>query len=260
MRNLLTLLLVCCCLSPAFAQGNFWRGLTHWTRPAAFETNIKSAVLRTEAALKLPVTPHIRITNLPGEPLVKLGGAADNAPAVLSARMLSGAEYRHLTNADNDDWSTPLYLPLTLNTEERSFYRGFNLNNLQAVKNILENGIEIDKVSEKTEEKIYFSGYARRAMQFSVRGDGDEYNLLPTMVRFNVPTWTNVYIHKLLCGLKDYIVHNNIRVGNIRDVMVFLEVNGKPGWYKVTLENGELIFTPAPSRVFEEKELIIHEF
>uniref|UniRef100_UPI003D10B1A1 hypothetical protein n=1 Tax=Candidatus Avelusimicrobium caledoniensis TaxID=3416220 RepID=UPI003D10B1A1 len=90
MRNLLTLLLVCCCFSPAFAQRNFWRGLTHWKKPAAFNTKIESSIFRARGRNVPLAGPHIRIANLPGEPLVKLGGTVDNAPAILSARLLDG--------------------------------------------------------------------------------------------------------------------------------------------------------------------------
>ena len=245
MQNLLTLLLVCCCFSPAFAQGGCWgRALAKGTKGVVNASAVERGALRATSSF----SQHIQITNLPGEPLVKLGGAVENTSAVLPARMLTGAEYRRITNADNDDWSTPLYLPLALNTAQRAFYRGLSLNNLDAVKNILNNGLRVREVSRETENKIYFSGYARRAMQFSVRASGDEENLLPTMVQFNVPTYADVHVHKLLGGLKDYIVHNDIR--SIMDVMVFLEVDGKADWYKATLEDGKLVFTPVPSRMF----------
>ena len=158
---------------------------------------------------------------------------------------------------------SPLYLPLVLNSEERAFYRGLHLNNLEAVKNILENGIELNEVSEETARetgpKIYFSGYPRRVVRFSTKDD-DAHNWLPTVIRFELPSWYTVYEHKLLGGYKDYIVRQNIPARYVMDVMVFLEVNGKPDWYKATLENGELVFTPAPSRVFTDDELIIHKF
>ena len=262
MKKLLVLGLLCLCISPSYAQKNFWRGVTHWKKPAAFETNIKSAVSRTEAALKLPVAPHIRITNMPGQPMVKLGGAVDNMPKVLSARMLTGAECDNAIRVGYTEWLSPLYLPLALNSEERAFYRGLHLNNLEAVKNILENGIELNEVSEETASetgpKIYFSGYPRRVVRFSTKDD-DAHNLLPTIIRFELPSWYTVYEHKLLGGYKDYITRQNIPARYVMDAMVFLEVDGKPDWYKVTLENGELVFTPAPSRVFTEKELITHK-
>lgn len=40
--------------------------------------------------------------------------------------------------------------------------------------------------------------------------------------------------------------------------MVFLEVAGRPGWYKAQLKAGELVLTPVPGKVFEQKELIEH--
>lgn len=255
MKKLLILSLFCFCVCPSYAQKNFWRGVTHFKKPAAFETNIKAAVLRTEAALKLPGSPHIRIANLPGEPTVKLGGNVDNLPKLLSARMLSGKEsYKGIKKNDTD-----IYLPVDLNTENPSFYKGLHLYDLKSIQNIFENGIEIDRVSDGMGYKIYFSGYVGRTISFSTNND-DENALLPTIIRFELPTWLDVYVHKRVWGPEDYIVHNDIRARYITDVMVFLEVNGKPDWYKVSLENDELIFTPAPSRVFTDDELIIHKF
>ena len=254
-KKLLVLSLLCFCFSPSFAQGKKIIG-------AGGRNSSLTGVVTHQTAETLrrtsytPGVQFARIINLPDGPLVKLGGSVDNGPAVLAARLLSGAEnYRRI----NAGWNAfPIYLPLALNTEEKSFYRGLRLNSLKAVKNILENGIQVDEVSKETGKRIYFSGYLRRAVVFCT--NGKEENLLPTIVRFEVPTWTTVYEHKLLSGYKDYIVHNDIRARYILDVMIFLEVDGKPDWYKVTLENDELVFTRAPSRMFTDEELIRHEF
>lgn len=261
MKKLLAIIVTGLCVCLAFAQRNFWRGLTHFKKPAALETNIKSAVLRTEAALKLPVAPHIRITNLPGEPLVKLGGASDNASAVLPARMLTGAEnYKYLYPGGG--FFPPVYVPEALNTAEQSAFRGLKLYNLASVQNILRNGLEYTRVAGEMKHKIYFSGGVYRAAGYitSANPKYSSYNVLPTLVRFAVPeNRSHLYARSTLWAFDYYYRGCNIPAGYIQDVMVFLEVNGTPGWYKVTLENGELVFTPAPSRMFESSELIEHE-
>ncbi len=259
MRNLLTLLLLCCCLSPAFAQRNFLRGLTHWTRPAAFETNIKSAVLRTEAALKLPVSPHIRIANLPSEPLVKLGGVVGNAPAVSPARLLSGKESFEKIRLGTFGLDF-VYVPLALNTGEEAVYRGLRLYDLESVKNILEHGLEYTRVSKKAENRIYFTSSLPRAVWFATRQFNSPESVIPVLVKFDIPDKNLVYARQSpLDKSSDYYYSmRNIHASFIKDVVVFLEVNGKPGWYKAMLKDGKLVLIPAPSEVFDTEHLIEH--
>lgn len=258
MKKLVVLSLLCLCVSPSYAQKDFWRGLTHWKKPAAFETNIKSAVSRTEAALKLLGSPHIQITNLPGEPLVKLGGAVDNAPAILSARMLSKQE-SYKTIWPEQGFSSPIYIPTTLNSEEEVMYRGMRLYQLTSVKYILEHGIKYTHVSKAMHDKIFFSGWVYRAADFATYASMEQ-EFLPTIIKFTVPPYRdNIYKRIDVWGFDYFYWGQDIPASNIQDVMVLFEVNGTPGWYKVTLENGELVFTPAPSRVFKKEEIIEHK-
>ena len=207
--------------------------------------------------VQLPVSgPRIQITNLPGEPTVKLGRATDDMPAMLSARLLTGEENFHLIFPDMPRYSVH-YLPSSLNTEEEVGYRGLKLYNLESVKNILENGLEWKRGGYNG--KIFFTGNLNRVTDFVT--EHTDRNLLPTIVKFNLPEDRRfMYTRVSLFNVDYYLWLENIWSYYIQDVMVFLEVNGKPGWYKATLENGELVFTPVPSRVFNTKEFIIHNF
>lgn len=258
MKKLWMLSLLCFCVAPSYAQRNFWRGLTHFKKPAALETNIKSAVSRTEAALKLPGSPHIQITNLPGEPLVKLGGTVDNAPAILSARMLSGQEVARSV-FPGETLLSAMYLPTALNTQDDVMFRGLKLYNLKSVKNILAKGMRYKDVSAVYRGEVFFSGWLFRVTDFATAASAEEQSF-PVIVKFVVPTdERTVYARAHMFSMDYYYLEEDIRVSEIQDIMVFLEVDGKPDWYKATLEDGDLVFTPAPSRVFSNNELIYHE-
>ncbi len=250
MKKLLVLSLFCLCVSPVFAQKNFWRGVTHWKKPAAFETNIKAAVLRTEAALKLPGSPHIRITNLPGEPTVKLGGAVDNAPAVLSARLLDG----EALYAGIFPQTRQMIVPSALTRREKAaVYRGMYMADLKNVGNLLINGLEINK-SDAYPGEIYTTPFLRMALGYAVPKPGVKPKI-PVLVRIRLTTELLDKKASVSWGA-ERVFYKAIPASFLSDVMVFLEVNGKPDWYKVSLENDELIFTPAPSRVFKVTELL----
>ena len=219
--------------------------------------NLKRVIWKKRAAkLFSPAAPQIKITNLPGEPTVKLGGNVDNLPKVLSARMLSGAENFRFIFPNFPSYSEK-YLPSSLNTEEEFGYRGLKLYSLESVKHILENGLEWRRGGYKG--KIFFTGDLNRVTDFIT--ERTDSKLLPTIVKFNLPEDRRfIYTHQSLFNEDYYIWLRSIWAYSIQDVMVFLEVNGKPGWYKATLEGGALVFTPVPSRVFNRDEFIIHEF
>ena len=251
MKKLWMLSLLCFCVCPAFAQRNFWRGLTHFKKPAALETNIKSAVSRTEAALKLPVTPHIQIANLPGEPLVKLGGTVDNAPAILSARMLVGADSWHFIRPTDaiGRYTEQTFLPKDILENKESFYRGMRLGKLDDIKNLLINGLEVNKSNYSGE--IYASLQISIPLYYATMGSEN----LPVLIQIPATETLRSYAPEAFPTEDRYaakafqtgevcIFRRDIPAHFISNVWVFLEVNGKPDWYRVTLEDDALVFTP----------------
>lgn len=258
MRNILTLLLVCCCFSPIYAQkGKVIKGAL------SGGSALTNAVTRQVAKQTISV-PQVRlaqITNMPGKPMVKLGVAVDNSAAVLPARMLTGEESIRLIwpNYDKKEGALDaIYLPSVLNTQEEVVYRGLILHSLQSVENILTKGFETNKVTIDP-GKIFFAGWLSRALIFAT--DDNVETGLPVLVKFIVSAdKENIYEQRWFFGLRrDYYLKEDVPASSLQDVLVFLEVNGKPDWYKATLKNGELIFTPAPSRIFADDELIEHK-
>ena len=237
--------------TPAFAQFK--------SMPiSSIGTKIKFAIERTWLRTQHPTIPHIKITNFPGQPLVKLGAplAEYNATAVrpapvLSARVLSGKEnYKEIFLAvPTLDF---IYAPSVLNAGENVAYRGMKLYDLQSVQNILENGIEYTKVSEKYEHKIYFSNSLHRAAWHAVQYDSAD-SEIPVLIKFAMPSKNYVHTERTMWGEDYYCWLCNIPAHFIKDVMVFLEVNGEVGWYKAILENKQLVFIPMASEILQGK-------
>ena len=274
MKKLVLILIIGLCAFPARAQ---WRTLSGWSAwhglkksaaaaPRVAE-NVERGVTRALAKTISPMATHIQITNLPGEPLVKLGTPLPVPEGmtvrrrfpVLPARMLSGKESDKVLFPEEGRTLSALYAPIALNTEKKFFFRGLVLYNLKSLQEILERGFEFAKVSPKYNGKIYFSGWLYRAALFVTEREPTEKAVLPTLIRFTVPSKDPVYGSTYWTGLDYYFSYWNMPAGYIQDVMVLLDVGGKPGWYKVTLENGKLVFTPAEGRLFRSYERISHE-
>ena len=118
--------------------------------------------------------------------------------------------------------------------------------------------MQCSKVSREMDYRMYFSGSLYRAASDKHINDWQSsHGEIPTLFKFAVPSWRGDIYER---NEWDYFYYfTNLPAGYIQDVMVFLEVGGEPGWYKVTLENGVLVFTPAPSRVFKYSELVDHK-
>ena len=260
MKKLLIALLICCCVSPLYAQRG--RRFFSWKKPATF-SRVQAALSRNREKITPVNVSHIQITNLPKQPIVKLGAPLPRAndtkmPAMLSARMLSGREGRRRV-FPGETLLSAMYLPTVLNTQENVMFRGLRLYDLKSVKNILVKGMRYKDVSAAHAGKVFFSGWLFRVADFATSALSDE-QALPVIVKFAIPSdERTIYAKGHMFSMDYYYWREDIRVSDIQDVMVFLEVDGKPDWYKATLEDGELVFTPTTSRVFSNNELIYHE-
>lgn len=268
-RKFLLIFIIGLCVFPARAQ---WRTLSGWTawnglRKSAASAprvaeNVERGVTRALVKVQPPMATHIQIRTTQGLVFVKLGtplpvtgGMPGNPFPVLKARAMSGqANYQALFK--RRDYS--VYLPIALNTSEECAYRGLRLYSLDAIHRILTSGLQYSKVSSEMDYRMYFSGSLYRVTNYNYINQWDSRQAeLPTIVKFAVPSYHgNIYARN---DWDYYYYFRDLPAGFIQDVMVFLEVGGEPGWYKVTLENGELVFTPAPSRVFKFSELVDHK-
>ena len=262
MKKLLVLSLLCCCFSPVYAQrSNVWPNLTE----LASQVRLRVERLAIQRQLRQSSGPYLQIMNAPSrQPSVKLGTTMlpfnthvspnDIVPAkILKEREIAQSIF------PGETLLSAMYIPEALNTEEDVMFRGLRLYTLTSVQNILQNGIQYKKVSPEFERKIYFTGWVFRALNFAYSAPVDT-EILPTIVKFRVPKDDrNIYARNHIFSVDYYYWAEDVRAEDIQDVMVFLEVDRKLGWYKATLENGQLVLTPAPSRVFTDHEIKGHK-
>lgn len=257
MKYILFLLLLVFGAFPAQSQtGKGLRGwITSWKNPF-----VRELVERTAARRGLPtsVTEGLRIvkiTNLPGTPLVQVKFPKGELPQetdILLARVLRPSEVYKAISLTHD---LQLYVPAEFGSQDGVVYRGLKLNNLAELKNILVRGLEIKKSNFPG---IYTSYSLGVALGFSVSPfEWSTYENLPD-INFELPTVVKIPLSIPLLEKNapyesngEIVFRQDILPDLISDVMVFLEVNGKPGWYRAALEGKNLILIPAPTKNIE---------
>ncbi|MBR4356054.1 MAG: hypothetical protein IKP96_05785 [Elusimicrobiaceae bacterium] len=266
-KKLLVLGLMISCFSPSFAQGKkiIEAGRSGSSLTEAVTRQTAQTLKRTSHT---PGVQFARIINLPDGPLVKLGGSVDNGPAVLAARMLRGADSYYILRpcTASGAYTGEVFLPQDILKNEKSFYRGMRLEKIDDLKNLLINGLEIDKTHYRGE--IFTSLDASVPLWYATMGN--EHRLI---VLIKIPVTESLrsyapeawpiedrYAPRRSQRGDEVFFRRDVPIRFISDVWIFWEVDGKPDWYKVTLENDELVFTRAPSRMFTDVELIRHEF
>ena len=233
MKRIIFILLLFMSISPAFAQGS-----------KVGKALLSATVERQVVKSTLPVFQLVKITNLPGEPMIKLGGAVDNAPAVLSARMLPGADSYYIIrpSTPNGMYTDQIFLPRNILENRESFYRGMRLGKIDDLKNLLINGLEISK-SHYYPGKIYASPKPFIPLWHATMGMEP---ILLTLIQIPANPTLCIYEEN---KIDEVFFRRDIPVEFISNVWVFLEVNKKPDWYKVVLENNELVFIHAPGEM-----------
>lgn len=115
--------------------------------------------------------------------------------------------------------------------EDGAVYRGITLAQYGDLEDILK-GLK----NEKTQYKngIYFTSDVRDAIGFATRY---QYGHLPVLVKSdkdaNHLAYDNVFIH------------DNVDPSNIKEVLVWAEINGELGWWRVQLDNsGKVVLQP----------------
>ena len=146
MKQLLIILLLTCCVGPAFAQEKplIKAGLEGISNLAGAVN--RGVVTQTAGAAKVPVVRLAQLTNLPDQPRVRvrlwLTRNLPTIPEVLSARVFVGNDMPG--QIFSDKWKK-LYIPPILNEPEPALYRGMRLSNLEELKYVLTHGLETKK-------------------------------------------------------------------------------------------------------------------
>ena len=218
-----------------------------WTRPAW-----KPMVEKKIFSSNLPVfTLQVaQVTNRPDQPLLRVisvKAQESSSKRLVSARIINGEDFLEAVYPQEGYRK----LPLALNDREPALYRGMALQ-VENIKNLLIHGVEIEKSAFS---QLFFSADIDVALAHA----NEEKPWIPVVVKFNVTP--NSRLHNLPYFDTDdnYIFKRSLSADSISDVLVFLEIDGKRGWYKATLENNELVFRPALTRLFPVKDLVIHK-
>lgn len=218
---------------------------------------VKSEQLTRQVAQKLlPAVPQatnvqlVQIINYAEKPFLRIQPTKkmNSSGKILPAQVVNGELFRQ------EVFPAPglRKLPNALNDSSPALYRGMNLQ-IKHIKNLLTNGLELEKSSFP---QLYFSA----DIDIALASANEENFLLPVLVKVNVTPDLQVRYPPNLYEDDNYVFNQTIPAKYISDVMVFLEVDGDREWYKVTLEDDELLFNPASTQLFPKRELVKHRF
>ena len=250
MKKLLIAVLLSLCVSPAFSQGGLSRGVKTVVNKGAVQRQVSKAL-----SSKTSGTQFIKIYHFPDHPVMPLLSPADkavHAPSVelpkeqlplLSARVLEPDELHKIVFPPSQ-----IYVPRDFLEAEESLYRGMKLSEISELKNILVNGLEMSKSHYVGE--IFTSPYYGVAMVYALPNLWDNWKGevqvdLPVLVRISFTEEVERENMPDQFGLQ-WIFRKDVPAKMISDVMVFLEVEGTPGWYKAVLKNDEVGLLPVP--------------
>ena len=245
MKKMISILFVCLCAQPVFAQKGLEKLRRIFLPTSQIQHRVTQVFKKQAVASSRALTPpSIK------PPLVCLSSNLQKPLAANELRLLNGATIT-AHNFPAGIVSGQFYAPVSLPSLAPVAYRGMTLQNLEELSYLLANGMEVSKVSYSMRGKIFFSGSMYVAGLFARHTQ----ERLSVVVKFEVPQDIFLYYAQ-----QSYYTQTDVPPTAIQEVFVFLEVQGKPGWYKATLENGELVFTPAPAKLYKQADLIEHTF
>ena len=258
MKKLILILLLTIGITPAFAQGNGGKAIVRaGTKATATQSSIALTVGEQMARQALSRPSFAQITNWAAKPLIRI-----QSPSNLTAPMsgeLPVLESRVLDWKTVDSYLFPqghdgrvMYIPTSWKNwqdpNEAAWYRGMKFTRLDQIKNLLESGMELSKISPRY-PGVFSSSEIDLALKYA-SPVGAVAPVLPVMVK--MPAVYELSKENEPDGRVDFmrVFRRDIAPEFISDVMVFLEVNGEPGWYKAVLQDNELVFIPAFGTLF----------
>lgn len=221
--------------------------------PAVLSAPALSDAVQQTAQKSLSQTDErmAQIANLPGKPTiwVRLPHVEDTDVPILSARIIKPSELHENISLVE---SLQLYMPDAFYVPGDAAYRGMRLDDMDDLKNLLANGLETSHTAY--DEGIYAANSPAVALSYAIPSyDSCIYESF-LGGEFPIPVITKIPLTKELLQTnapghsKGWLVFGkDLPKEMISDVIVFLEIDGKPDWYRVTLEQEKIFFTPAPS-------------
>ncbi|MBR4682466.1 MAG: hypothetical protein IKP06_04100 [Elusimicrobiaceae bacterium] len=248
MKKILIMLFLVYCIGPAFAQkgaGKAAQSLTGLERQVA---RAAQKTVRTALAAE-----YVPITNLPGSPTVKfrlpfVAGVEKSTAALLAPDDVYPLVF---SKGPRATYPKKMFVPQGFLSKNKNFYRGMKLVSLEDLTNLFKNGLELGK-SVDFPDKIYATSEASFAVAYAMPSTA--YNSfweveanLPVLIKIPATEELRQYAPEVFRYHETF--RRDVPAQFISDIWVFLEVNGKPDWYKVVWQNGELVFTPAPGKM-----------
>ncbi len=238
MKKWILLILVSLCVCPAFAQKGWGRvingGAKRLINPAAVERGA------SRASSQIPLFRHkTQLRNFP-----------DSTPITIYASSAGQVTARALLPDELRQRLSQLHAPEHFQENKRALYRGMKFDQLDDLKNLLQNGLEVKRTFHPGE--IWTSPDPGVACGYALPSSWD---YAPDKFATGLPVVVRIFHTPYLFAQnqpdivwQNRVFFRDIPARYIFDVDVLLGVNNKLGWYKVTLEQGNITFTPAPSR------------
>lgn len=244
MKKLLAIIVTGLCVCPAYAQ----RGKAVKAGIDAVRAEALTLAVTRQTVAQTPYLVPLHWTNFSNRVPTQVSLSTSGAGAEpLAATLLKPSQVYQGVYTQGK-----LYLPFPVTSEKDALYRGMRLFKIQALKNILVEGLQ---VREGWHRAIYTANRPGIALwymgledankpidmdQLFNESDLNKYisvlvrvTVTPQLLRTNPPETYH----------DEVFFHKNISADKL-EVFVFVEIAGRPGWYRVTLgANRELVFT-----------------
>ena len=250
MKKLLFILLSLLFVSPAFAQGGeagkigaeiIRGGTVGLTEKVALEAAKKSGILPRVFTLEFVNLPEtfaaasaVESRLLVRQNEINQLGMLPDQNIVQAMAFPTRQLNRHMPEFDDLNLHA-----LVAYRQESSLLRGMVLKTPQDLKNLLTNGMPIDRTRY---DCIYATRYLSAALDYASNNAG----YFPVIVQMPV---TDEFSSRYLRGGSvdgvEFSLYRDVTPRHISKVMVFLKI-GKPGWYDVTLQDEKLVFSRVP--------------
>lgn len=201
----------------------------------------------------------VQITNLPGAPKIPLkvtpSLTSASGATLLSARAVTGNELTARVFLER--WKS-LRVPEAFNRDEDALYRGMWLKDLNQLQYILTKGLEVRRTRFPG---IFFTNFFADAVQYSagLYGNFSVIIKVPVTADMTDPLKPDMQIKLRKYLIREYLFMQDLPADKISNVIIFLEIDGIGNWYKVTLENGEMVLEQVPSKILRQEELIMRD-
>ena len=261
MKKIVTVILVCFCFSPAFAQGEKTAAeiatgkvgaeitrqmqaatsqaaraesqiaaeFTRQMRHAQRQTNLLSQVEKYK--LVPLIIPEI-VLSVPTK--VALPASTQDKEKAVGSLLLN--TYRLY---QEEDKALDVYLTQVNRAENTEFlYRGLHVSSLDELKPLLQNGMQ---KSQTGYNSIYMTANPIVARHYAKLERG-----IPVVVMMDKSVLAGSLRPE---NIGNFYAEKDVPAEAVLRVFVLLDINGTPGWYKTTLENERLVFMPVAAKL-----------